>query len=404
MSRSTITFALITALALSAPVAAQQIVVTGRSVKDTEAALKACLERKCPPAEDIAATLAHAENLFANGDYDSSSQTLSSSIGRNKKHGATLPVPVSDLYRANSRISEHQGEAREYQFSVLAMRDVLKKGVGPDDFRTMVAQIEVGDSRAKLGFPDEARRIYADVETRALAAGQNRVASYARLRQALIFKMEFGAEPTNTRARDEAIKLLDRITVNPLPGAGEFVLAAEIMRGRILGTGEAGVSALVKRFAEQGGATRPVLLYSEPIQMAPSSVGRSSSGLESSTSLRVAAQDYRDQWADVAFWIGADGRVSEVEVLRSSGSKGWLKPVLENIGKRIYAPLKTDGDATPGFYMIERYTLTARFEDDNTGTRIRRREPVPRIERIDITLENYEAPASAPAVAANPGR
>ena len=393
MSRTLSAIALLAGLALAVPAAAQQIVVTGRSLKDTEAALKACLERKCPPEEDIAATLAHAENLFANGDYDASSATLSSAIGRNKRYGETLPVPVSDLYRANSRISEHQGEAREYQYSVLSMRDVLKKGVGPDDFRTLVAQIEVGDSRAKLGYPDEARRIYGDVEERALKLGQNRVASYARLRQALIFKMAYTAEPSNTRARDEALKLLDLITVNPLPGAGEFVLAAELMRGKLLGTGAAGVAGLVKRFAESGGASRPVLLYSEPIEMAPSTVGRSSGGLESSTSLRVAAQDYRDQWADVGFWIGPDGHVSEVEVLRSSGSQGWLKPVLANVGKRIYAPLRTDGDATPGFYMIERYTLTARYEEDNTGTRIRRREPLPRIERLDITPENYEPPA-----------
>ncbi len=404
MSRSFSSLAIFAALALSAPVAAQQIVVTGRSLKDTEAALKACLERKCPPEEDIAASLAHAENLFANGDYDASSQTLSSALGRNKRYSEQFPVPISDLYRANGRISEHQGEAREYQFSVLAMRDVLKKGVGPDDFRTLVAQIEVGDSRAKLGFPDEARRIYADVEERALKLGQNRVATYARLRQALIFRMQFSAQPTNLRARDEALKILDLITVNPLPGSGEFVLAADIMRGKLLGTGEAGVAALVKRFAEAGGANRPVLLYSEALETPASPLVRSSGGMDTSTSLRLAAPDYRNQWADVGFWIGADGHVSEVEVLRSSGSKDWIKPVLGNIKKRIYAPLRTEGDAAPGFYMIERYTLTARFEEDNTGTRIRRREPVPRIERLDITPENYEAPPGPAASAASPSR
>ena len=110
---------------------------------------------------------------------------------------------------------------------------------------------------------------------------------------------------------------------------------------------------------------------------------------------RLTALDYRDQWADVGFWIGQDGKVSEVEILRSSGSKGWLKPVLGNIGKRIYAPLRKDGDTAPGFYMIERYTLTARWESDTTGTRMRRREATPRIERLDLTPENYEPPAAA---------
>ena len=53
---------------VSLPAAAQneskrEIVVTARSLKDTEADLKACLARKCPPDQDIKATLAHAENV-----------------------------------------------------------------------------------------------------------------------------------------------------------------------------------------------------------------------------------------------------------------------------------------------------------------------------------------------------
>jgi hypothetical protein len=42
--------------------------------------------------------------------------------------------------------------------------------------------------------------------------------------------------------------------------------------------------------------------------------------------------------------------------------------------------------------MVERYTQTARIAEDQTGTRIRRREATPRIEVMDLTPDNYEAP------------
>jgi hypothetical protein len=48
--------------------------------------------------------------------------------------------------------------------------------------------------------------------------------------------------------------------------------------------------------------------------------------------------------------------------------------------------LKAETDGTsPGIYAVERYSLTAQYTDDNTGTRIRQRSPVARIERIDLT-------------------
>ncbi|NJS13500.1 MAG: hypothetical protein HC788_01485 [Sphingopyxis sp.] len=112
------------------------------------------------------------------------------------------------------------------------------------------------------------------------------------------------------------------------------------------------------------------------------------------TTSRLTSLETSDQWADVGFWVNPDGRVSDVEILRGKGSKGWLKPVFEHLSGRIYAPLKKEGnDGVPGFYMVERYTLTARFVNDTTGSRIRRREATPRIERIDITPEDYTPPA-----------
>lgn len=390
--------ALAAALVFSAPVQAQEIVVTGKSVKQTEADLKACLERKCPPDEDIKATLAHAENLFVSGDYKNSRATLKDSIGRNKKHGEAFPVPVSDLLRANGRIAEQMGEARDFQLSVLDMRDTLKKGFGENDFRTLVAQIEVGDSRAKLGFSNEAERIYKDVEKRALAAGQPRVASFSRLRQALLWRGQYDQNPNAFNLKN-VNERLDELIERPLAESSDFTLAAEVIKAKVdRKAGAAGsTDALIKRFAERGGATRPILLFAEPLQRTDLQKGLPDDQPALNTLNRLTALQARNQWADVGFWIDANGRVTDIEALRTSGDKSWLKPVLANIAKRVYAPLKKDGGTAPGFYMIERYTLTARFEDGNTGTRMRRREATPRIERIDLTPENYEAPSSKEA-------
>lgn len=380
-------------LALATPAAAQDIVVTGKSLKQTEEDLRACLARKCSPEEDIKATLAHAENLFVSGDYKNSRATLKDSLGRNKKHGDSFPVPVSDLLRANSRIAEHMGEAKDFQLSVLDMRDTLKKGFGETDFRTLVAQIEVGDSRAKLGFPAEAERIYEEVEARALKANQPRVASFARLRQALLWRGVYDAAPSKYNFEQLEKRLVELIE-KPLPESSDFVLAAEVIRAKAdrKSGSAASTEALIKRFAEQGGTTKPVLLYAEPLSRIDMSKGGAEGEPSQNVLNRLTALQGRGQWADVGFWIDSNGHVTDIEVLRSSGDKSWHGPVLANIKRRVYAPLRKNEGAAPGFYMIERYTQTARFTNDNTGTRLRRREATPRIERIDLTPENYEAP------------
>lgn len=386
------------AIALALPVAAQDIVVTGKPLTETAANLEDCLKRKCPPNEDIAATLAHAENLFMSGDYKTAQRTLHASLGRNRKHGEGYPMEVSDLLRANGRVAEHMGEGREYQLSTLDMRNTLKKSFGPDDFRTMVADIEVGDSRAKLGFSDEAENIYRDVEKRALVAKQYRVASFARFRLATVARGRFDAEPTSPN-RKELDKRLAVLTDNPLPGGEEFVLAAKVLRARTDRKHGAGASTdeLVKEFAAKGGATRPVLLYSEPLSRIDLSTQTQADGDSARPSWTRLSTNRYGQWVDIGFWIGADGKVSDAEVLRSSGDEVWAKPVLGNITRRVYAPLKTSGDNSPGFYMIERYTLTARVSEGETGTRLRTREAEPRIERLDLTADNYEAPAAVKA-------
>jgi hypothetical protein len=205
--------------------------------------------------------------------------------------------------------------------------------------------------------------------------------------------------PSGKRRRPEKAEgraALKDIIDNPLPGATEFSLAGRVMLARAdrkAGNTET-TTDIVREFAAMGGTSRPVLLFSEPIERIDLTSNAGDGQAPGNTLQRLTSLETSDQWVDIGFWVNPDGRVSDVEVLRGKGNRTWLKPVFVHLNGRVYAPLKQDGnDGTPGFYMIERYTLTSRFTNDTTGSRLRRREATPRIERIDITPEDYTPPA-----------
>jgi hypothetical protein len=141
---------------------------------------------------------------------------------------------------------------------------------------------------------------------------------------------------------------------------------------------------LIARYAALGGTDRPVLIHANPIKMNEAQAARAAVG--GSDLNRRGMQVVDKRWVDIGFWISADGKVDEPEIIREMGNSDWTDVVIKSIKSRIYAPLKAEKDGTsPGVYAVERYTLTAQFEDDTTGTRIRQRSPVAKIERIDLT-------------------
>jgi hypothetical protein len=406
----------LSAIMLSFPLSAaddkqkREIVVIGKSMKDTADDLAACIARGCPPDEEIKAALAHAENQFIGGEYRDAKSTLYKTVGRNRKFGGQYPVEVSDLFRARSRVAEHLGEPKDFRLAVLDMRDTLRDNLPADDARAMVAQIEVGESRAKLGYPLEAVRIFATMEEKALAAGHNRVAAYATLRRLLI-EHQMAEENDAKGDMKRAIAGLRQLADNPKAGADDFAMVAEVVLARMdrKQGKDASTAAIVKRFAEKGGASRPILLAAEPMKLPPGynlrpgneelgrrmMVGNNKLKVVGSTALAMLPPSVEDRWLDIGFWVNPNGLVSDVEILRASGDVQWAKLVSESIKSRIYAPLSTKGrEASLGFYMVERYTYTARYldRDATTGSRLQTRSPVPRIERLDITPENYDQP------------
>ncbi len=389
-----LSIALLSATAYADRAANREIVVIGQSLKETAKALADCIARGCPPDEEIRAALAHAENQFIGGDYRDARSTLVKTVGRNRKYGKDYPIEVSDLLRASSRIAEHLGEGDAFRLAVLDMRDTLRNALPADDARVMVAQIEVGDSRAKLGYPEEAQRIYKDVAAKALKAGHNRVATYADLRRLLV-GYALAADSKYKADMDKVTEELRAIAERPRPGAEDFAMVAAVTLARIdrrAGKNDS-TAAIVKRYADMGGANRPILLSANPIKM-PDTDGILQ---QSGNVLSIGQGILEDRWIDIGFWINANGLPSDVEILRSSGNTNWAKLVTDSVKSRIYAPLKNSGEAAaPGFYMVERYSLTARYLDEVTGTRIRQRSPVMRIERLDITPENYDQPFATP--------
>jgi hypothetical protein len=366
-----------------------EIVVTARSLKDTEADLKACLARKCPPDQDIKATLAHAENQFVEGDYRNARSTLANALGRNRKHKEEYPVEVSDLLRANGNIAAHLGEFDVYRISVLDMRDTLKGALKSTDYRLFGAEIEVADSRMKLGYLEEASGKYLDIERLALKAGLPQVAAIARLRDLSLRVQRAEVEKTTFRKK-EALDEIDMFLNAPTDGNDKFKIIAEVLRSRLDRTDGNSETAnkLIARYAAMGGTDQPVLLYSTPIKMNEAQAVRAMAG--GSDLNRIGTQVVENRWVDIGFWIGVDGKVDEPEILRNKGDTDWADVVLKSIKTRVYAPLKAEGDgSTFGVYAIERYSLTAQYENDVTGSRIRQRSPVARIKRTDLTGQDY---------------
>ncbi len=365
----------------------KEIVVTARSLKDTEADLRACIVRGCPPDQDVKATLAHAENQFVDGKYKDARSTLLSSLGRNRKHRDKYPVEVSDLLRANGNIAINLGEENSYRLSVLDMRDTLKSGLSKDDIRVFGAEIEVADSRLKLGYSDEAMDKYKALEKQALQRGWPQVAAITKIRQ-LSLLVSIAQSTKETARIKEASEALDAYIAKPISGAEKFTIGVEVLKSRFdrqLGRPDT-TDTLIARYIALGNTGRPILIYANPIEVNTAKAARAKAG--GSDLNRISTENVEKRWVDIGFWINSDGKVDEPEILRKEGSVEWTDVVLKSIRSRLYTPTSgAELGSDPAFYMVERYTMTANWTNDITGTHLRKRSPVTRIERIDLSAD-----------------
>jgi hypothetical protein len=350
------------------------IVVTGHTLESTERALRECIARKCPPNEDIQATLAHAENLFVAGKYRDARSTTLASIGRNHRYRKTYPIDVSDLYRANSRIAAHLGEGHDFEFSTTEMHRTLEDALPKTDPRLIAADLEWADMYASFNRLDRARQILEAAEKKAEAAGRPDLAGIARVRAAWLYQLE----GSSWFARKE----LQRLAADTSPAARLQRVSALVLLARLdRSEGKTDSSNALVEAMRSFHSKQPVLLFAPRFDTTPRLIEDDNGIAEGGETLRLMATDnFEDRWVDVGFWVTSDGKVRDAEILRSQGPTGWSKQLLQSIAGRIYSPF----DDPDGAYRVERYSYTSRYIDV-TESRLRRHSPNARIEYVDLT-------------------
>lgn len=360
-----------------------EIVVTAIPLAKSQADLEACIARQCPPEEDVQATLVHAENQFVAGAYTDARKTLEKSLDRNRRYKATLPLGVADLLNANANVTAHLGESTIYRHALFERRDTLRDHLPADDPNMLRAELDLGDSRLKMGYPDEAERKYLKMERHALDKNRPQIAAIARTRYLSLLVLKAQSSPADDWRAKLARKEIAKYVANPTPGAEKYALVGELLALRLdraMGIHKS-TDALIARMIAEGGMERPALLYAPALERNDEDSWRAERS--GNVNRREPMTDV-DKWVDIGFWVNDAGRVEEAEILRHQGDAGWADILLRSIGGRLYVPAASSGGTRQRFFMIERYTLTADWER-KTGSHLRLRSAIPRIERLDLT-------------------
>jgi hypothetical protein len=365
------------------------IVVTGERISDLRAALAACLARNCPTNEDVDASLALAEGEFLNGAYDRSEQAIRASIERNRQHRRAFAEPVADLYRSQARVQSHRGRDQLAAQSTYETLRTLRAGLPQEDHRHFTARLEIVQMELRNGNQHGAARELRELEAAARRAGRDDLVRLANMRQ---LQLRYALAPFGVARR----RLLE-LAESRDPGLQFESVSARLFLARALRQeGEIARSDQLLAGIPPSDNDRRALLYAPPIELTER-LAWYSNDTGQGNALRLLADDYRNKWIDVGYWIDRDGRVGDVEILRQGARTEWAEPLLRSVRGRIYAP---SGDGASS-YRLERYTYTAPFQVV-TGSRIPQRSRRARVEYLDLT--NPGEPGRAPETGIAPER
>ncbi|HEY0627844.1 MAG TPA: hypothetical protein VGD23_00790, partial [Sphingomicrobium sp.] len=373
----------------------------GQRIANAETALKSCLARRCPPNEDIDATLVLAETQILAGKYRDARKTLLKSLGRNKHVARQYPVPLSELYRANGRVAAHLGFDRDYYSSTWGIFRTLKEGLPNADERHFTARMEIAEMMFRTRGHSRARLYYEDLAKDARAAGRPDIAALAELRSVL------NHLPPYMRQAE-----VRKIAESDDPATRAASLQAKLALARLAyERNDVAEAEAIQRSLASYNFKRPILIYSPAYEMseqqrtndrefgiamnsAPGSgglgnPGGANGGRTATSSLPLGqfstthriSRNYDDMWVDVAFRISPDGTVSDLRIARSKGDTFWAKPLLKSIGGRRYTPAK---EGSPGTARLERYTYTSGYEE-KSDSNMAGRSPNGRVEFIDLS-------------------
>ena len=389
--------------ASSGPTPEQTIVVTGARLADYRRALAECLPRHCPTNEDVDATLTLAEAQFVSGDYEGARRTVRASLHRNHRQAAAFPEPVSDLYRANTRLARHLGHDREAVLSVYQTLAALRAGLPQEDYRHFTARLEISEYMVGTGQPERARRELRRLQDAAHAAGREDVAAIAELRGLML---EYMIAPYGSAKRRliEMSRWTDPERRMQASGARALLIRIYAREGNV-----ERANAMVAEMARSDDARRMLLFqptyhlvqqanaFGDDVRQAE--VFAQGLMTDNLTERMVGNMDR--QWIDVGFWVQPDGHVDDLQILRhGTGRTDWSAPLLRAIRGRLYSR------ADRATYRLERYTYTSELHLAGTGTHIAARSPRARVEYLDL-MANPPAqpePPSQPGQPTAPGR
>lgn len=368
-----LTLAAAAAPAVAAP-AQPAIVVTGVRLETLEADLARCVAAKCPPRDDIIATVRYAEGLFRTGRYVDAKRVLAKSVGRNKGAAASDPVVVSELYLAQANVARHEGDRRVEDRAIFARTRVLKNALPHDAPAVLLAEMSVADRLARVD-PLRAGPRYADLAARAGMANRPTIAAALALRQAVV--------ASALRRRAEAQRLLDTVSAMPGEAMAGYRLVARGLSARW--AREAGDTAATEAFlatlaSEPRGPT-PVLVWSPPTPTPTDMTIRNPFDLPRTN---VGPGDYHAlQWIDVGFLIRPDGTVEDADIVRGKVPSALGTAIVRTVAARRYAPFGAVEGA--GQYRVERFTVTGDYETPTRSLIRRRGGSGTRIEQMDVT-------------------
>jgi hypothetical protein len=347
--------------ASSTPAEPKDVIVVGHRA---EKELAACLARNCPPAQEVEASLQASVEQFADGRYTDARRTLQRAIGRNKRHAAELPGPVSSLYATLATVAEHEGDTELWKTASRNNLLTLRQQLGEDNIATLTEQLHFADDMVGLGQAVAADGMYSKVQRLAVANHRSDLAAGAAFRRAWL---------ALARQRDrEATQFADEAVALAGPGDATIRQLREIVRTRIAVRkgDESAVDALAERL-RQGAGAEPVLLYAPPIDDVNPPPGDK------------PQRDDVIRFADIGYWIRTDGHVDDVEMLRTTGLGQWKPGIVRHVTARRYAPLRLP-DGQPGLYRIDRFTVRGTVGTP-TGTRFRQRMGNLSVHVVDLT-------------------
>ena len=362
----------------------QTVTVIGHNLQQYRDRLAACLARHCPVNEDVDATLALAESQFLNGEYRDARALVHAALRRNGNQAHAFPEAVSDLHRVQARLARHLGYDREARLAAFDILNALQAGIPTEDYRHFTARFEIAEMQMLNGSFIGAQRALHQLIDVARAAGREDVVVMAELRE-VSYEMMAIPGGGDARWRLERWANLDG-EANRLRATGARLALARLYRNEGDVARSDALLAQVAHTTAPGGPRR--LLYSPRFALAQQATMEGDDEDISAMPQNLQIPDNMENgWIDVGFWVGPDGRVSEVEILRRGADASWSRPLLAAIGGRRYT------SAAEATYKIERYTYISSYVQ-TTGSRLYVRSPRARVEYLDLTT-GAETPAAA---------